>query len=169
MRIYLIGYMGSGKTKTAVSLAKILKYSHVDIDQLIIEKTGVSISAIFEQEGEGSFRKHEKNILHSTKEIDNVVISTGGGTSCYSDNMEWMNDYGITVYLDANPGLLFHRLASSREGRPLIENLNDVELMEQITGHLAIRIPFYKKANITVPAINMNVNELASKIRLYKK
>ena len=163
-RVFLIGYMGSGKSKTAEPLAKQLGFLVVDLDRIIEEKAGKSISAIFETEGQETFREIEKEILHSTLSLKNVVVSTGGGTPCFGDNMNWMNANGITVYLEANPGLLFHRLAGNKQGRPLIENLSDVELMEQITGHLAIRIPFYRQAKITFPAASIDIKALAAKI-----
>ena len=168
MRVYLIGYMGSGKSKTADLLAKIFKCNHLDTDQLIEEKTGKSITSIFQSEGQEYFRTIERDVLQSIRN-GNKVVSTGGGTPCYYDNMDWMNSIGITVYLEANAGLLFHRLALSREGRPLIESLNDIELMEQITGHLAVRVPVYRKAMITINAASMNVKSLAEKIKAFKK
>lgn len=161
--------MGSGKSKTGEALAKILKIPFVDTDTLIENKTGLSISEIFELNGEESFRKIEQEVLHSTFSIDNVIVATGGGTPCYKDNMEWMKQNGITVYLEANSGLLFHRLAISKAGRPLIEKLNDVELMEQILGALAIRTPIYSKADISGKAANLNAKELAEKIKSFKK
>lgn len=169
MRIYLTGYMGSGKSKTAELLSKIFKYGYLDTDYLIEEKTGTTITSIFEKEGQEYFRKIEKQVLRSTEKLDNYIISTGGGTPCYHDNMEWMNSKGITVYLEANAGLLFHRLATSRTGRPLIESLDDVELMEQIMGHLAVRIPVYRRAMIIVNAANLNPKILAEKIKSFKR
>ena len=167
MRIYLIGYMGSGKSKTAELLSKIFKYGFLDTDHLVEEKLGNTISVIFNKHGQDYFREIEKKILRTTDKNDNVIISTGGGTPCYHKNMEWMNSNGITVYLEANAGLLFHRLASSRTGRPLIESLNDVELMEQIMSHLTMRIPFYKQAMITVNAASLNAKTLAEKIKAF--
>ncbi len=161
--------MGSGKSKTGEALAKILKIPFVDTDTLIENKTALSISEFFELNGEEPFRKIEQEVLHSTTSLDNIIIATGGGTPCYKDNMEWMNHNGITVYLEANSGLLFHRLAISKAGRPLIEKLNDVELMEQISGALAIRTPIYSKADISYKAANLNVKELAEKIKIFKK
>ena len=169
MRIYLIGYMGSGKSKTADLLSRIFKYIPIDTDGLVEEKTGNAITTIFKNQGEEYFREIEMEILRSTATKDNAVISTGGGTPCYHNNLEWMNSNGITVYLEANAGLLFHRLATSRTGRPLIESLDDVELMEQITGHLATRLPFYNKAMITVNAANLNPKILAEKIKSFRK
>ena len=161
--------MGSGKSKTGEALAKIFKLSFVDIDQLIENKIGSSISAYFESKGEESFRKIETEVLHSTKSLNNIIVATGGGTPCFNDNLDWMNKHGITVYLEANAGLLFHRLALSKAGRPLIESLNDVELMEYISGSLAKRIPIYSKASITNKASSLNVRELAEKITAFQK
>jgi shikimate kinase len=165
MRIYLIGYMGSGKSKTAEALAKILKYSVTDTDKLVEERVGASIEHIFRTEGQEYFRDVEKDVLRQTAMFEKIVISTGGGTPCYHDNMNWMKENGTTVYLEANAGLLFHRLATNKSGRPLISELNDVELMEQITGHLAVRIPVYRKADIIVNAADLDVKELAARIK----
>ena len=169
MRIFLIGYMGSGKTKTADALAKILKYSLSDTDKLVEERVGSSIDSIFRKEGQEYFRDVEKDVLRQTAIFDNIVISTGGGTPCYFENMQWMKENGLTVYLEANPGLLFHRLATNRENRPLLSSLNDVELMEQITSHLATRIPVYRKADIIVNAADVDVKDLAAKIKSHGK
>ncbi len=169
MRIYLVGYMGSGKTKTAEALAKIFNYKIADTDKLVVDKTGKTISSVFEIEGQEFFRDIEKDVLRSTAKSENIIVATGGGTPCYFDNMDWMNENGVTVYLEANAGLLFHRLATSRAGRPLIEKLNDIELVEQITGHLAVRIPVYRKAMITVNAASLNPKSLAEKIRAFSK
>lgn len=156
--------MGSGKSKVADALGKILELPVIHTDKLVEEKEGKSISEIFESSGQEYFRDLEKIALHSTINKNDVVVSTGGGLPCYFDNMEWMNQNGITIYLEANPGLLFHRLSNAKAGRPLIENLNDVDLMEQISGHLAIRSPYYKKAKITVNAASVNAKALAELI-----
>jgi shikimate kinase len=164
MKIFLIGYMGSGKSKAGESLAKLLNLPFIETDKVVETREGKSISAIFETSGQEYFREVEKAVLHETVSVKDAVVSTGGGLPCYSDNMQWMNDNGITVYLDANPGLLFHRLSVSKVGRPLIEKLNDVDLMEQITGHLAIRLPYYRQAKVVVPAASLNVKALAEKL-----
>ena len=164
MRIFLIGYMGSGKSKTAESLSKLLNYPVLEMDSEIEKQEGMTVSKIFQTQGQEWFREKEKQVLHSIVSFENIIVSTGGGTPCYFDNMDWMNEHGLTVYLEANAGLLFHRLASNKKGRPLIEDLSDVDLMEQITGHLIHRIPFYKKSKITFPASDMNVKRLAEVI-----
>lgn len=169
MRIFLIGYMGSGKSKVAEALGKIVQLPVIHTDSLVESHVNKSISEIFQSAGQEHFRELEKEVLHTTINHKNVIVSTGGGLPCYFDNMDWMNSNGITVYLEANPGLLFHRLSSAKEGRPLIENLNDVELMEQISGQLAIRSPYYQKAKLTVNAASVNVKSLAEKIENFSK
>lgn len=156
--------MGSGKSKVAEALGKILELPVVHTDDLVEKLEGKSISDIFNSSGQEHFRELERKVLQSTIDYKDVIISTGGGLPCYFDNMEWMNKNGITVYLEANPGLLFHRLSSAKSGRPLIENLNDVELMEQISGHLAVRSPIYRKAKLSIGAASVNVKALAELI-----
>jgi shikimate kinase len=164
-RIYLVGYMGSGKSSVASALAKHLRFTSYDIDKAIEEKAGKSIAKIFGENGQEYFREMERDILLGTASMENVVIATGGGTPCFFDNMDWMNSNGLTVYLEANPGLLFHRLAKSKKERPLIDHFNDTELMEQISGHLETRIPVYRKAKITMNAASLDVNALSGKIK----
>ena len=165
MRVFLIGYMGSGKSKVGAQLAGLLDAKHVDTDAAIADAEGCSVSDIFAQQGEERFRKLEKDMLNQLVQRTNIVVSTGGGLPCSDDNMQRMNDAGITVYLEASSGLLFHRLLTSRAGRPLLENLSDVELMERINSHLAQRAPVYAQAKLTVAAASLNVKALAAKIK----
>lgn len=168
MRIYLIGYMGSGKSKAGKALATAMRYKFFDTDLMIGEETGKTIQQIFSAKGEEYFRKLENKILQKTFSMNRIVVATGGGLPCFHENMKAMNEHGITVYLEANEGLLFHRLATSKQGRPLIENLNDVELMEQIARHLTERSPVYNLAKIKVNAANLNVKLLQQKIEKLK-
>ncbi|HNP99511.1 MAG TPA: shikimate kinase [Bacteroidia bacterium] len=165
MNIFLIGYMGSGKSKTGEALAKALAFSFLDTDQLIEQQTGKSIRDLFYAPGPEEFRLMEKNLIRKLTEKTNQVISTGGGLPCYFDNMDWMNKNGITVYLEANAGLLFHRLVRNRTGRPLIENISDVDLMDQIQNHLMDRVPIYAQAQIKVNAASLDVKGLTEKIK----
>jgi len=168
MKIYLIGYMGSGKSKAGKALASAVKYKFVDTDEMIEEDEKKSISEIFSEQGEAYFRQLEHKALMKTASLDKVVIATGGGLPCFDDHMHWMNENGITVYLEANEGILFHRLASNRKERPLLENLNDVELMEQISRHLIKRSPVYELARIKVNAASLNIQSLVTKIEKMK-
>lgn len=145
--IFLLGFMSSGKTKTARKLAKKLGLVHLDIDEEIIKQENKSISEIFEQEGEASFRKLETEVLRKLP-LENYVISCGGGTPCFFDNMQYMNLHGTTVYLQLSAEKLFSRLSKKKGSRPLIMNLEGDELLEFIGIKLAERKPFYEQAQI---------------------
>ncbi|MBK9543097.1 MAG: shikimate kinase [Bacteroidetes bacterium] len=165
MNIFLIGYMGSGKSKTGEALSKVLQYRFLDTDNIIEEQTGKRISDIFQAPGPEEFRLMEKNVIRSIGTKDDQVISTGGGLPCYFENMDWMNANGLTIYLEANAGLLFHRLVRNRAGRPLIEKISDVDLMEQIQNHLIDRIPFYQMAQIKVSAASLDIKSLTEQVK----
>ena len=115
MRIFLIGYMGSGKSKVAEALGKILELPVIHTDKLVEEKEGKSISEILNRQGKSTFVILKR--LYIQQLSSDVIVSTGGGLPCYFDNMEWMNQNGITEHLEAN-GLLFHRLSNAKAGRP---------------------------------------------------
>ena len=168
MRIFLVGYMCSGKSKTGKALAAAMKYKFLDTDSMIEDKTGLTIQQVFNEKGEDFFRKMEQEVLHTTISYNKVVVATGGGLPCFNDNMNWMNETGITVYLEASEGVLFHRLAVSKQGRPLIEKLDDISLMERITRDLTIRAPIYSQAEIKVNAVSLNLNTLKQKIEKLK-
>lgn len=157
--------MASGKSKVAEQLATTLGFTFFDIDKAIVEKEKRTVSDIFLENGEEYFRLIEMKTLHETAKLENAVIATGGGLPVHSDNMAWMNSHGITVYLEANTGLLFHRLLQNRGERPLLQGLGDIELMEKISSHLAERIPFYTMAKITFPASSVNLKQLVNKIK----
>jgi len=165
MNIYIIGYMGSGKTTVAKKLASSFKYRFVDLDEEIIRETKNTIAELFEKHGEDSFRQEEQKALHNTARLENVVIATGGGAPCFFDNMDWMNEEGITVYLEANAGLLFHRLVNEKDKRPLLKKISEIELMEHIQEHLAQREVFYSKALVTIRAASVNINQLKEKVK----
>lgn len=160
--------MASGKSKAGKALAAAMRYKFLDTDVMIEEETGKTVQQIFSERGEEFFRELERKTLLKTESMNRVVVSTGGGLPCFYENIEWMNDHGVTIYLEANEGLLFHRLATSKQGRPLLENLNDVELMEQISRHLTERAPVYNLAKIKVNALSLNVKLLQQKIEKLK-
>jgi len=146
-RIFLIGYMGSGKTTVGKLLAARLGYGFIDMDAHIEEKLFKSVSQIFAELGEEKFRLLEQQSLHEVAEFDHVVISTGGGAPCYFDNMDYMNMQGMTVYLKLSPDELAERLESSHANkRPLLANRKGEELKQFISEALAKREPFYSKA-----------------------
>lgn len=149
MRLFLIGFMGCGKTYTGSRLAKQLNYPFVDLDEYIEAQNGKSISQLFDQEGEEGFRILEKQALREMTLYDKVVVGCGGGTPCFFDNMEWMKKHGTTIFLDLPPRVLEKRLIQGLEHRPLIKDLNKKgALLSFIESKLSDRIPFYHRADI---------------------
>ena len=150
-RIFLIGYMGSGKTSMGIKLAENLGLTFVDMDHHIEEKYHKTVSQIFAESGQDAFRKLEQNCLHEVAEFENCVIATGGGAPCFFDNMEFMNTHGLTVYLSLSAEQLATRLELSRAGkRPLIANKQGDELRQFIGEGLSAREAFYKQAKVSV-------------------
>ncbi|MBO7302134.1 MAG: shikimate kinase [Bacteroidaceae bacterium] len=145
-RIFLIGYMGSGKTTLGRALAKELGLQFIDMDSYIETRFCKTISKIFAEKGEDGFRETERRILHEVGDFEDVIISTGGGTPCFFDNVEYMNGQGTTVFLDVPEERLFIRLSIARNNRPLIKDKSDDELRNFITEQLAKRRPHYEKA-----------------------
>lgn len=149
-RIILIGYMGSGKTTVGKALAENLKLPFYDLDWYIESRMRKSVSQIFAERGEDGFRKIEHNMLHEVAEFENVIISCGGGTPCFFDNMDYLNAQGDVVYLKAEPDVLLKHLQMGKGKRPLLEGKTPDELIEYITGQLAKREEFYSKAKYTL-------------------
>ena len=152
IRIFLIGYMGAGKTTLGRALAEALGVEFIDLDCHIEERFHKTISQIFAEKGEEEFRNIEKRMLHEVGEFENVIISTGGGTPCFFDNVEYMNTQGTTVFLDVPVERLFIRLSIARSKRPLIKEKNDEELRTFIAEQLQKRQPHYSKAMYTFKA-----------------
>ena len=147
--IFIIGYMGSGKSRLAKVLSESLSCSHHDLDDLISQAHGKTIEEIFNSEGEIAFRKMEKRQLRLLNENFSVV-SMGGGTPCYFDNIDWMNANGVTVYLRAKTSTLVQHL-SKENGivRPLLRDIQKKDLPEFIAKHLFERQYFYEQALIS--------------------
>lgn len=146
IRIFLIGYMGAGKTTLGKAFAREMGLTFVDLDWYIEERFHKSIRQLFTERGEDGFRELEKRMLHEVAEFEDVVISTGGGTPCFLDNMEYMNTMGDTIFLDVDIKVLFRRLKVAKQQRPLLVQKTDEELMAFITENLQKRLPFYTKA-----------------------
>ena len=145
-RIFLIGYMGAGKTTLGKAFARAMGLTFVDLDWYIEERYHKTVSQIFAERGEDGFRELEKRMLHEASDFEDVVISVGGGTPCFFDNMEYMNQVGETVFLDVDNQVLFRRLKVAKQQRPLLANKTDEELMAFIQEALEKRLPHYTKA-----------------------
>lgn len=144
--IFLIGYMGSGKSTLGKALASRCEVRFIDLDDYIEERSGKTIKEIFATEGEAAFRDLERRMLVEVSGFDNVLVACGGGTPCFGDNMELMNEHGVTVLLQASYERLLERLKRGRHKRPLIAALNDEELGDFITRQLELRMSHYSKA-----------------------
>ena len=164
-RIYLVGYMGAGKTTAARRLAHRLGWEVVDTDALFEEKYKISVNDFFNKYDEPLYRKLESEVLKATESLENVVVSTGGGTACYFDNMEWMNQHGLTVFLRISPQAAVDRVIHSRHKRPLVEGKSEEELTEFVNRHYASRMPFYEQAIITVKSEDLDVDSLLEMIK----
>ena len=164
-RIYLVGYMGAGKTTAAKRIATRLGWDVADTDAMFEEKYRISIHDFFQKYDEPLFRKLESEILKSTENMENTVISTGGGLACHCDNMEWMNRHGLTVFMRISPEAAADRILHSKRKRPLTDNKNEVELAEYIRQHYAERLPFYEQAKITVKSEDFDLDSFMNLIK----
>lgn len=164
-RIYLVGYMGAGKTTAAKRIATRLGWDVADTDAMFEEKYRISIHDFFQKYDELLFRKLESEILKSTENMENTVISTGGGLACHCDNMEWMNRHGLTVFMRISPEAAADRILHSKRKRPLTDNKNEVELAEYIRQHYAERLPFYEQAKITVKSEDFDLDSFMNLIK----
>lgn len=152
--------MGSGKSTIGKQLAKKINHQFIDFDELVEEQSGKKISEIFKDEGQQAFRNIETEILKNISGLKDTVVSTGGGTPCFYDNMKLMNETGITVYIRMPAGSLFHRLAQSKTKRPLIEGLTDLKLMDFIMDTLAEREHFYMQAQHVVKGESLKAEKI---------
>ena len=146
-RIILVGYMGSGKTTIGKALSKETGMMFYDLDWYIESRMHKTVSQIFAERGEEAFRKMEYNMLHEVAEFEDVIISCGGGTPCFFDNMDYLSRQGDVVYLKASPDTLYKHLLMAKVERPLLKDKTQDELIDYITSHLAEREPYYKKAH----------------------
>ncbi len=147
--IFLIGYMGCGKSTLGRMVSSLTGISFIDLDNYIEGRYHASVSQLFAERGERGFRDIERAMLHEVGEFEDVIVACGGGTPCFFDNIEWMNTHGKTVFLDTSVDKLFVRLKRGRHKRPLIADKTDDELREFIVKALAGRMPHYSRAAVT--------------------
>lgn len=172
-RIILIGYMGAGKTTIGHALAKVLGVPFYDLDWYIESRMRKTVKQIFDEKGEDGFRSIEHNMLHEVAEFENVVVSCGGGTPCFFDNIDYMNSQADTVYLKATPEVLYEHLQMGRTVRPLLLGKSPEEVRTFIREQLQEREKIYTKARYTLDVnlmdnhekINITVQELLRTIQ----
>lgn len=165
MKIFMIGFMGCGKSTLGKKLALKLGYPFIDIDKVIESRINMSIREYFEKNGENSFRELESSILKTTQLPENSIIATGGGAPCFFDNLEWMNENGTTVYLSLSPKALAKRLESATDQRPVLQNLKGEKLELFIADKLLEREKCYKQAELIVKGVDQTPERIIELLR----
>ncbi len=160
MRIYITGFMGSGKSTVGKQLAGRLNYRFIDLDSLIENETGLLIVDIFAMHGEEFFRNAENLALQKTFYMENIVVSTGGGTPCFNNNMDIINQNGISIYLKLPADALVSRLKQSSRKRPLLAGLSSEDIKNMVNHLLHHRLTFYEKATYIIEGLNIKVNDI---------
>ena len=154
MKYYLVGYMYCGKTTFGRRLAAEKGMDFLDLDHAFEERYHYTVPRFFSIFGEEAFRRLETQVLHTTADLDNVVVSCGGGTPCFNDNMDFILAHGTAIYLQMDVDSLVTRALHSRNPRPRLHGLPEEELRRQITMQLKEREPFYQKAPIIIDGTN---------------
>lgn len=173
-RIILVGYMGSGKTTVGRALAKALGLQFYDLDWYIESRRRKTVAQIFAERGEEGFREIERNMLHEVAEFENIVLSCGGGTPCFFDNIDYLNQQGDVIWLKASPEVLYKHLLMGKTERPLLKGKSSEELVSFIREQLEHREPYYSKATHvldvslmdTYEKINISVNQAKELLKI---
>jgi shikimate kinase len=165
MKIFLIGFMGCGKTHWARLLSQKLSFPFFDLDEKIVEHENKSVAEIFDNEGEEYFRLLEKDVLHLLSEShDSFVMATGGGTPCFYNNIDYLKKQGTVVWINCSTDCLYQRLIKEKSQRPLISDIPDDELKSYIVRKYSSRKIFYQQANVILPEEHVTIENMVSKI-----
>lgn len=165
MKIFLIGFMGCGKTHWGKILSQKFTVPFFDLDEKIVEHEGKPINEIFELEGEEHFRLVEKDILHLlTESHENFVMATGGGTPCFYNNVDYLKRQGTVVWINCSTECLYNRLIKEKESRPLLRSIPDKELRAYIIKKYSSRKIFYQQANIILAEEYLTLENMMDKI-----
>lgn len=164
-RIFLIGFMGSGKTHWGRLLAQKMKLPFFDLDEEVVAQEQKTINEIFSEKGEEHFRLLEKEVLHQVAESnDTFVMATGGGAPCYYNNMGFMKNRGLVLWINSPVAALYERLVKEKDKRPLIKDLDEGQLMAYLTKKIRDRKLYYEQADIQVSEKNISLEYLVDKI-----
>ena len=164
-RIFLVGFMGSGKSTLGKKLANKLKLQFLDLDQLIEKQEYCTVTEIFKNKGEDYFRALETAVLKDLVQTNtDFVLSLGGGSPCFNNNMEFINSIGTSIYLKYNAGILTSRLLAAKQERPLIAGKNAEELKQFVDDLLTQRESFYLQSKFIVEGATISVNEILNKL-----
>ena len=163
--IFLVGFMGAGKTTLAKKLGSKLGYQWIDTDQEIEKKEGVKVSEIFEVRGEAYFRALEKQLIDGLLHSEKMIVATGGGLPCFNNLMETLNQLGTTIYLERTPKELFQRVKQATNSRPLIAHKSDEELLEYIESTMEKRREIYLQSNIIADRFSQTPEKIIALIQ----
>ena len=165
MKIFLLGFMGCGKTHWGKEISRKLSIPFFDLDEQIVASEGKSINDIFASEGEEFFRLKEKEVLYLvTESHESFVMACGGGTPCFYNNIDYMNKSGTTVWINCSVDCLFSRLVKEREKRPLIRDLSDAQLRAFIIKKFADRKIFYQQASVIISEDDIKLDKVVDTI-----
>lgn len=166
----LVGFMGAGKTTLGKVAARQMRATFLDVDQLMEATEGMSVASIFELKGETYFRNQESKTLQEAvlRASPGTIISTGGGAPCFHDNIAFLNQHSVTMFLDVSPFELARRLEPSRSKRPLLANLSSEKFLDWISDKLAERRPFYEQAQMVITADKLSPTELVQWIQYHE-
>lgn len=165
MKIFLIGFMGCGKTHWGKILSEKLNVPFFDLDEKVIENEEKPINEIFESEGEEYFRLLEKDVLHLlTESHETFVMATGGGTPCFYNNIDYLKKQGTVVWINCSTECLYNRLIKEKDQRPLLKKIPDSELRAYIIKKYSSRKIFYQQANVILPEEVITLENLMDKI-----
>lgn len=167
MRIFLLGMMGSGKSFHLPALAAAFDLPAYDLDRMIEQEAQNTVAGIFASEGEAGFRQREATALRSLAPLKKYVVATGGGTPCFNNNMEWMNEAGITVWLDESIDTLVQRLLPERAGRPLIRHLDEGTLPSFLEEKRNERLSFYVQAKIRLEGAHITTTQIIQALNTF--
>ena len=159
--IFLVGFMGSGKSYWGHKWALQNGYTFYDLDAEIEKESGMTIEKIFEKYGEKEFRELEKFHLRKFESNQNYLVASGGGAPCFFDNIEWMKQHGSVIYLKASPQYILMRIMDETSKRPLLKKLNSSELLSYIQTKLKEREPVYSQAHYILDVENLNDDSLS--------
>lgn len=165
--VFLIGFMGSGKTTLGRKLASRLGYMFMDLDHVFEAKEGMTIADYFAKYGEDAFRQKESELLKNQSYPEHAIVSTGGGLPCFFDNMDWMNAHGKTIYIKLTPKTLADRLENEKDQRPLLRERHGEALIQFITEKLEEREFFYNKANIIANGLSLTAERVEELLARY--
>jgi shikimate kinase len=167
MKIYLIGYMASGKSKLGKELSGLTGLSFVDLDKVFEERYRIGIVDFFDKYGDPAFRQIEHKLLLETESLDNTIIATGGGTPCSEENIRFIKSHGISIYIRMNAADLVTRLKSVKRKRPLLKNVPMENLEQFIRNQLEEREPYYLQADHIIPGLVDNPEALSDLIKRF--